>query len=295
MQPSGELCKCFTFFSWLNKYWRDFKSIMGFRRFMIKTRFPIVPTSSNINLFFSIHSPSTLPLFGKEEFQTLKTGMFGGSFYSGISQDLLVPGFDTNCFKYDLDYKHANYNMPSDCISNCVQNDFSKTHNLSERFHPYFSLYRKEFLENNPKYKFAIGMNYSENYDSILSSCRNKCPDECNINKYITITFYDPEDKHGQTTQMYIQHNQYPDIVIEHKQSLPLLDLVCNLGGLIGMWLGYSFLYLGVNSLSSIWNFLKTKVYTMNIDDNINIRFRLNRKVNAGFSVPRRLPNINLN
>ena len=47
--------------------------------------------------------------------------------------------------------------------------------------------------------------------------------------------------------------NLMPNVIIEHFAEMTFLSLLCNFGGLIGMWLGSSLLSISCG----VWNFTK--------------------------------------
>ena len=41
-------------------------------------------------------------------------------YYRKVEARLLPCGYDPHCINYDLDYKHGNFNIQSDCIYSCI-------------------------------------------------------------------------------------------------------------------------------------------------------------------------------
>ena len=113
--------KLFTFFSWLDEKWRHFhidldQIIMEFEQ--IKSYPPI---HNNYDTYLlAIHSPHSLPeLNSYPEYITIHRYSSDVFKFYQVYIDLLNPKYDTNCIEYDFDYKFANNNMRSDCISHC--------------------------------------------------------------------------------------------------------------------------------------------------------------------------------
>ena len=177
--------------------------------------------------------------------------------YSQLSTKLLNHKFDTNCFDYDLDYKFHNNNMKSDCLTWCYQKKLNEEHNLkhqheSRYFFPTESLFRKEALTLIQNVSIA-----KESYHSIRNSIQknNKfCHDECR--KDCSFIYYSPDYK-GDELGVYtndvvnfteiditIVHSNLPDIFITYLPKISFLSLVCDFGGLMGMWLGLSLLQI---------------------------------------------------
>ena len=72
-----------------------------------------------------------------------------------------------------------------------------------------------------------------------------KCLSECDFKYYLRDeprTFSKDNDVWKEFSAITLKHNQMPDLVIRHLPELTLMSLVCNFGGLLGMWLGFSIL-----------------------------------------------------
>ena len=82
-----------------------------------------------------------------------------------------------------------------------------------------------------------------------MIECEDRCPRECKHSQYIVSdvrtmkqeqvkeSYEDTGSKH-----FWVKHNNYPDIDIKHVPHLTWISFVCNMGGLLGMWLGVSIL-----------------------------------------------------
>ena len=120
----NNLRKCFTFFSHLQKEWRNFKIKLNSINFqIIKGK-----DYKAKNFHLAIHSGNVLPNF--YDFIEFKHYKIYTIRYSEVQTQLLGSGFDTNCFEYDLNYKFANYNMRSDCITSCMKSLSSRDNEI---------------------------------------------------------------------------------------------------------------------------------------------------------------------
>lgn len=77
--------------------------------------------------------------------------------------------------------------------------------------------------------------------------CESQCPRNCFESHYD----YEIQTRKGDHFRMNhnefsinLEHNRFPDQVIEHKPIMDWITLVSNWGGLLGMWMGLSVLYM---------------------------------------------------
>ena len=159
---------------------------------------------------------------------------------------LLDERYDTKCFEYDIDYKHANFNMRSDCITHCYQRKMNEiigagSQGAVESYAPSEFLLRNEAMKQIPNVFFEHDQFNDPSIKSkVKLACFNECPKDC-IHKYYSMDqeevtrFEDDGDIY-----IYIVHDITTDVIITHIPEITFISLICNLGGLIGMWLGIS-------------------------------------------------------
>ena len=288
-----EFKKCFTFFSFLQEEWRSIKMKFSTISIQIYFSYRTMPIYPRPEFSLSIHSPNTLPNLDK--MATFSSSNGHEFLISQINTELLDEGFDTNCFEYDLDHKHGNYNMHSDCITSCIQDSFDDK-NCFVHGHIYrFDLIDKQngslsecWGKQLPQYE-----NYLETFDY---KCRNKCRKDCMF-RYYTWThkefnyiLYRNEEVFAIDVQ--IHHNYLPDVVIKYIEQTSFISFVCNFGGLLGMWLGLSIMVIfGSISDMSLLIFQRKAIYWQRIKNISNNAINILRvpTVNLFIYVQRRV------
>ena len=239
-----EIDKCFTFFSVLNKKWRTFKNNVKFIHLRVINDNKIFPLGSYNTIYFSLHSPNTLPDVNGGNFNFLTMGRVYTIKYSRVLSRLLDRNYDTNCFDYDLDYKYSNFNMRSDCITWCYQRIVKQLCNTQAHIYA-DNLFRKNTW-NQIKNKTLdhCFKNNQKNITRTYSSCYNECAKDCKF-EYYSMDVKDvlKADKPDHV-DIYLEHSNMPDVLINYIPEITLLSLICNFGGLLGMWLGISILVI---------------------------------------------------
>ena len=222
------LRKCFTYFSHLQKQWRDFKINLKSITFRFLDLSKLLDHATHYEL--AIHSQNSLP--NHNEFIKLEY-KFINIHYSEVQTQLLGSGFDTNCFDYDLDHKFANYNMRSDCITSCMKPSENPRILIPHR------LSRKNYYQNRRDIKFLdTQMNKGFPKQDELN-CLLNCKKDCWFTHFIHNTEV-KEKIRDPLSLLKIFHSSYPDILITHLPEITFNAFVCNFGGLLGLWLGLS-------------------------------------------------------
>ena len=261
--------RCLTFFSHLLKKYRDLKINLFhilIHLFTPPSWYPppiFKPNWMFGKIYVQIHSPNTLPEFNGEDFVKVNPFTSNTFSYSQIRTELLDKQFDTNCFKYDLDHKFANFNMRSDCIMHCVQKFIINDCNSTEIRTHY--LFRYEFLEQNNLNFIGYQRNeFNCLFNKTIRLIRADCEDKCKMDCYYSYYIFNRDEysqfmfKKHLYTKFIIKHNGYPDILIKHVPGIQLISVLCNLGGIFGMWLGISILVIFQSSLNTTFTLLKS-------------------------------------
>ena len=210
-----------------------------------------------------MHSPNTMPFDG---FSYVNPGYVYLIKYSKWDIIRLGKGYDTDCREYDPKQYTRN-----DCIFDCYQERakyFCRTQDLV-----IFPILKKKiyFQQGNlnlSKCNIKIEIMYEE-----IENCYGQCSKECHITYYsYTVSKFKEIDMHQ--VHFLFKHNQMPDLTIRHIPEMPLLTFICNFGGILGMWLGVSF----VGILNRVWKVLRVKILSK-----ILIMNNMNNKTNVVF------------
>lgn len=95
-------------------------------------------------------------------------------------------------------------------------------------------------------------------------ACRQRCPIECARVAFDNIRLLDYGlQRPDPTLKAYFEHNMSDDLLTEHVPEVSFLEFAGGVGGLAGMWLGFSFLGIwerARRAWATYWNRVKTNV-----------------------------------
>ena len=250
--------KCFTYFSFMQDYFRHFKMILG--NIEIKIRFDLLWASPlyQENFFIVLHSPGDMPILSQENMIELEAGESYKTAYSQVNIERLGHGFDTNCRNYHLETDHANASTRSDCVLNCYQSKLREHFELDGIYFGNFLLREPHFNMSKTFFETFVEIpkphqEPSHSNDELekiktkfIVTCSNQCQDVCQARIYPTeiskdhLNKYRGFDQNIKRSTIKIKHNGLPDVTITHQPETTFIAFVCNFGGLLGMWLGLS-------------------------------------------------------
>ena len=103
--------------------------------------------------------------------------------------------------------------------------------------------------------------------------CQKKCPDECHQEYYfldlkMTEKLSDSITLKNRSIELNIVPSSRPKIIITHLPEMTLMSLVCNFGGLLGIWLGLS----ALDILTYLWKYYELIHSKLMTNNNINNR-----------------------
>ena len=223
-----------------------------------------------------MHDQNELPSMEHGKSQQIKANNMYLLRYSLIRIIRLREGYDTKCGDYGEDEKFV---IRSDCIRQCYQKHHDELCNESGIA---FStlLLRKEIVKEKRNEHVSFCEQYDDLQSSLMSICSKQCPNECDITYYPS-SLNNIRQLNDSTNLIFIQHNEMPDIIIVHIPEMNWISFVCNFGGLLGMWLGVSFLSI-IDRIKTLFiRFLNKKRRPIKIQvNNFNIN-SLNRSLST--------------
>ena len=256
--------KCYTLFSHSESSWNNIAMIFDRIKLILQGDTNSLPFYPENDLYLVMHSPNTLVTEG---YLIVNPGYIYVIEYSKWNIIRLGKGYDTDCREYDPKIYTRN-----DCVFDCYQ-ERAKYICRTNNFVSFRMLKKINYFEQS-------NLNFSRCYiktairNEILELCYDKCHKECHI-KYYSFTIDKLKEYEMNQINLEFRHNSMPDLTIRHIPEMPFLTFICNFGGILGMWLGASF----VDIFNRIWNSLRVKILTMNPTNYI-------MNINNVFSIP---------
>jgi hypothetical protein len=256
------LKKCLTFFTDLSnghvfKGLGLYSSYIWLQIVLNESWFPIELWNRH-DFTLTVHSANDLPDFSQTDVdyhiqlnQTVRVQ------YSEIQTRLLPPKYITNCYIYSNENQENHghrfvANTRNDCLVTCMIAHFKRICNYdcvdARLGHfvsgEYFRVNNQEHLCQNIGYKQAC---LERNKVIVQLLCERQCPPKC-VQRLFEVSMDDWEGStmgKNNTFTVMIQHNRNADQLIIHYPEITFISFVSNLGGLIGMWLGFSAMFVG--------------------------------------------------
>ena len=135
-----------------------------------------------------------------------------------------------------MDYKQSSeFKTRQDCIKKCYVDKISSICNGTVLIHFGFLMqnWTKDIKYKPCPIQSKINM-------AIYSKCQSSCRFNC-LEKYYS-QILDKSSESNFTHISIFKNMAMPDITIKHIPDISFISFVCNFGGLLGMWLGLSFI-----------------------------------------------------
>lgn len=206
---------------------------------------PIQVIPPNSSFLFGIHSANSLPQFRK--FAPVDVNTQQHFMFSKVTIHHMKPPYKNGCRNYDLGNPNETQSH-SDCVSNCVFKTRKEFHfeNLFSRH----LVYRKEMMDLAIKFRFGSKFSSKtkkefetkkESENNIELSCKNRCLGDCIESFYMVKPHGSVTRKKKDGTSIFLTHDQLNDIEIQHLEEISLFAYMGTIGGLAGIYLGFSF------------------------------------------------------
>ena len=271
--------KCFTFFSHLQRYFRKMKAHLTRVRLEIPFLGTWFPYGEHYQMSFSIHSANIIP----------QANTF--SKINGIGNFLIVYSTVKNqenltsltCSDYDMEYKHGNFNMKSDCLFQCLRKKLSSNCDLyiMEKL-SHIPFRQTLFPDKIPTEKCQF---QDKDYFIKEEECSRICLNECHQEYYFQETKELGRDKRGlrmglkdRKIVFYFEPSSLPTVIVTHLPEMTFMTLFCNFAGLLGMWLGVS-MFTTMNNFCILLKHLLAKLHIINNFNN-NLLLIENKQLN---------------
>ena len=216
---------------------------MKFFRIEINLSLPVwlFPASDQMKPIIYVHSPNHIREKGQIGYNLLG-GCDYKINYNKIETRRLEGNFQPQCKNYNKENQN-DFEFQNDCDVSCIIEYYGEECYTISR--PNIMVLRKNIMKKYQQKKQNCNTTIKHDYPHEI--CSMKCPQDCNIiyydnhlSQYCFITNTTNLFKSNMMVQ--INPNGKPNMIIEYLPEMSLLSLICNFGGLLGMWLGVSIL-----------------------------------------------------
>lgn len=235
--------------------------------------------------YLSVHSPEVFPVFriGYDFTEIVQNQNYMVTF-SVIDIDRTMSEKGQSCKVYER-------RLRSDCIAKCLLKMIGQE-TMDVEFLRAGMLFRLEHLDDFQDVNISIGANNprknSPSKDPMIDvyqECYRSCKQNCKAIHYL----YDisaigvrsgpppPSPPDQKETRIILQHNRLPDLFVRHIPESTFISFISNFGGLLGMWLGVSVLFIFDNMFKLVARIFQT----MNKQQNERVIKRNNYSINS--------------
>ena len=197
----------------------------------------------------------------------------------------------------DIKKEYGTIRMESDCRVHCIASIFKEAYKDRSKVQLLLcDLVRRE-------HKLCFG-NISDHLygryylnEEKCNYCSARCKPDCNTRLYFT-DINKIHDWSSETNEVYILNikpGSIPHTIVRHSFEMTLMSFICNFGGLLGMWLGFSVLSISKHIFQSIDRLISFDGNKINlfINNNFNQNFFV-KKSNASLR-QNNLPMVEIN
>ena len=180
-----------------------------------------------------VHSPNDLPMLDNGMEKVPKPRSYNVIQFNKIKIRRLDGKYDTKCTRYS--------HFRSICVRDCFQSKINEQCNTSGLVRSPFMLLRND-LDRFVNVSFVECVIYKKVRHATLIDCQSRCKNDCH-QTYYSFTMdelYRFRAERLTRAEFKIKRNGAPDIHIRYLPNMNRTSFICNLGGLLGMWLGLS-------------------------------------------------------
>ena len=245
VDDNGVYRKCFTLYRNLNMFenninFENIEITINMNSYWLQNEF-----IQNKQFLFLLHKPNFTPVPSEGNFIRLLPNKEYVVLFSRIKKHLLKPPYKTNCFQYQTFPLNQDHCIV-DCIDQIAVNECGECA-------PKFNLQIKQFVfSNSTKLCYVTHEQCGRRqwYKEAQINCEIRCQPDCYTEFY---EFYETSDNVLKDCQMKdcqmnsvnrtvirLIHKTIPDVEIKHFPEFTWSSYVANMGGLAGMWLGFS-------------------------------------------------------
>lgn len=190
--------------------------------------------------------------------------------YHQLKVERLPPPFRTGCQVYG--FSPSSFQCQADCITKCIFRSLIQenpyfyhlyranvfTLELSKYFIP-SNLFLETEIKNLSMVRENINWdNFNEEHGKLFNftkSCPKRCPVDCTAWTYIVSkkmppdyskffeNYKKPKPKRIRSVNFAVEHDDIFDIYLKHSPLMDWVTFLGTVGGLAGMWIGFSFLH----------------------------------------------------
>lgn len=226
----------------------------------------------NDTIIFGLYSPEDLPSTAVSSRVSVKTSKRTFRLQFHLSKVVkLPPPFQTGCHGYGI--QNGGFGSQSDCITQCmfkdvVRDNYEDLYLLFkeipsfEELHFFINIDLFLFQNDSVRFRNETSVRFGRifaRFKAKYTLCPKLCPVDCvSVNYFLKKYKSDVDfDLHKETDNWKVEfgfiHDDKTDLFLKHSPLMDFMSLMGTVGGLGGMWVGFSFTGLLKNLSGWIW------------------------------------------